>query len=124
MRIDYLADHPHLAPLLAAWQHREWADLLPGWSLEDAEAELRSHTLRRRLPTTFVSLEADHPVGSASLLQEDMDGWEHLSPWVASVYVTPAWRGRGLGSRLVTRAVEEARALGVPTVYLFTAGQE
>jgi predicted N-acetyltransferase YhbS len=124
MRIDYLADHPHLAPLLAAWHHREWADLLPGWSLEEAEDELRSHTVRRRVPTTFVALEDDRPVGSASLLQEDLDGWEHLSPWVASVYVVPAWRGRGVGSRLVARAVEEARALGVPTVYLFTAGQE
>ena len=30
MQLDYFADHLDLAPLLAAWHHREWADLLAG----------------------------------------------------------------------------------------------
>jgi predicted N-acetyltransferase YhbS len=124
MEIAYLADHLDLAPLLAAWHHREWADLLPGWSLAQAEAELRSHVHRRSVPTTFVVLDGGRPVGSTSLLTEDLDGWEHLTPWVASVYVIPERRGQGLGGRLVARAVEEARALGVPAVYLWTAGQD
>lgn len=124
MQIDYLADHLELAPLLAAWHHREWADLLPGWSLEQAEAELRTHNHRHCVPTTFVALEQGRPLGSASLIDSDLDGWEHLSPWVASVYVVPEWRGRGVGRRLVDRAVLEARALGVLTVYLFTAAQQ
>jgi predicted N-acetyltransferase YhbS len=124
MQIDYLADHLELAPLLAAWHHREWADLLPGWSLEQAEADLRAHTNRRCIPTTFVALEQDRPLGSASLLVSDLDGWEHLSPWVASVYVVPERRGRGVGRRLVDRATLEARTLGVSTVYLFTAAQQ
>jgi predicted N-acetyltransferase YhbS len=57
------------------------------------------------------------------LLEADLDGWDHLSPWVASVFVTPEFRGRGLGRELVSRVVEEAKALGVTAVYLFTAGQ-
>jgi predicted N-acetyltransferase YhbS len=123
MRIDYLADHPEAAPLLAAWHHREWAELLPEWSLAQALAELQSHTGRRQIPTTLVAVEGGRVVGSASLLAEDLDGWGHLSPWVASVFVVPECRGRGLGRRLVGRAVGEARVLGVPAVYLFTAGQ-
>jgi predicted N-acetyltransferase YhbS len=124
MHIAYLADHPGAAPLLAAWHHAEWQALLPGWTHQQALAELQSHTGRRQIPTTFVALDGDRVVASASLLTADLDGWEHLSPWVASVYVLPECRGAGLGRRLVARAVEEARALGVPTVYLFTAGQE
>jgi predicted N-acetyltransferase YhbS len=124
VEIAYLADHLDLVSLLAAWHHREWADLLPGWSLAQAEAELRSHVRRRSVPTTFVALDGGRPVGSTSLLTEDLDGWEHLTPWVASVYVIPERRGQGLGGRLVARAVEEARALDVPAVYLWTAGQE
>jgi GNAT superfamily N-acetyltransferase len=124
VEIAYLADHPDLAPLLAVWHHREWADLLPRWSLAQAEAELRSHVNRRAIPTTFVALDAARPVGSASLLVSDLDGWEHLTPWVASVYVIPERRWQGLGRRLVARAVEEARALDVPVVYLWTAGQQ
>jgi predicted N-acetyltransferase YhbS len=124
MRVEYLADHLHLAPVLAAWHHAEWADLLPGWSLAQAEAELRSHAERRAVPTTLVALEDRQPVGCASLLVSDLDGWEHLSPWVASVYVVPEWRGRGVGRLLVARAVEEARAMGIERVYLFTPGQQ
>jgi predicted N-acetyltransferase YhbS len=124
MRIAYLADHPGAAPLLAAWHHDEWQALLPGWTREQALAELRSHTGRRQVPTTLVAVAGDRVVGSASLLVADLDGWEHLSPWVASVYVLPEYRGAGVGRRLVARAVEEARALGVAEVYLFTAGQE
>ncbi len=124
LHIDYLADHPHLAPLLAAWHHREWADLLPDWSLEQAEAELRSHTHRRHIPTTLVALDDDLPLGSVSLLEADLDGWEHLAPWLASLYVRPEQRGRGVGRQLVASAVEEALALGVPILYLFTAGQQ
>lgn len=124
MPIEYLADHPGTAPLLAAWHHDEWKALLPGWTLERALTELRSHTGRRQVPTTFVAVEGGRVVGSASLLAADLDGWEHLTPWVASVYVLPECRGRGLGRLLVARAVEEAGALGVPEVYLFTAGQE
>src|SRR5262245_10934330 len=122
MRIDYLADHLELAPLLAGWHHAEWAELLPGWTRAQAEEELRAHTGRRRIPTTVVALEGAEPAGSASLLADDLEGWEHLTPWVASVYVAPAYRGRGLGRRLVSRVVEEARALDVPTVYLYTPG--
>ena len=123
MEIAYLADHLVLAPLLAEWHYREWADLLPAWSREQAESELRSHTGHRQIPTTFVAIESGQPLGSASLIESDLVGWEHLSPWVASVFVAPAFRGRGVGRQLVCRAVEEAKALGVPTVYLFTAGQ-
>jgi predicted N-acetyltransferase YhbS len=123
VQIDYLADHPALAPVLAGWHHREWADLLPGWTRAQAEAELRSHTGRCQVPTTFVAVEGGQPLGSASLLAADLPGWEHLSPWLASVFVVPECRGRGLGRRLVGRVVEEARVLGLPTVYLYTAGQ-
>jgi predicted N-acetyltransferase YhbS len=123
-RIDYLADHPAAAPLLADWHHREWADLLPGWSLAQALAELRTHMGRRQIPTTLVAIEGDRVIGSASLVVADLDGWEQLTPWLASLYVLPERRGRGVGRRLVARVVDEAAALGVPTVYLWTAGQQ
>jgi predicted N-acetyltransferase YhbS len=125
-RIDYLADHPELAEVLAGWHHREWQALMPEWSLADALAELRGHTGRRQVPTTLVAIDLGdgRPLGSASLLAADLPGWEHLSPWLASVYVVPERRGQGLGSRLVGRAAEEAAALSIPALYLFTAGQQ
>jgi predicted N-acetyltransferase YhbS len=124
MPIDYLADHLELAPVLAAWHHQEWGRLMPEWSHEQALAELQSHTGRCQVPTTFVALEDGRLVGSVSLLEDDLDGWEDLTPWLASLYVIPERRGQGLGTRLVKRVIEEAAALCVPTLYLFTAGQQ
>ena len=63
MQIEYLTDHLNLASLLAAWHYREWASLLPDWSLEEALRELQSHTGRRQIPTTLVAVEQGRPFG-------------------------------------------------------------
>jgi amino-acid N-acetyltransferase len=41
-----------------------------------------------------------------------------------STAVAPAWRGRGLGKRLVERAVSEAEAQGFEALYLLTTTAE
>jgi len=120
LELAYLADHPEVIPLLARWHHAEWGQLVRDWPLELAEAELRSHTARRALSTTVVALDAGAPVGSASLLEEDMPDMPPLGPWLASVYVAPDYRGRDIGGRLIDRILEEARAQGVGRLYLFT----
>ena len=124
MQIDYLADHLHFAPILARWHYDEWRDLLPQWSYEEAMTELRSHTGRACIPTTFVAIDDEQLVGSASLILDDFEAARNLSPWMASVFVTPEQRGKGIGRKLVERVVAEAGQLQVPTLYLFTAGQE
>jgi predicted N-acetyltransferase YhbS len=120
MHIDYLADHMEAVPLLADWHHHEWKES----TLESTTAELRSHSGRRQIPTTFVAIDEGRVVGSTSLLVADLVGWEHLTPWVASVFVAPDCRGQGIGAALIARAVEEARLLGIPEVYLFTASKQ
>jgi N-acetylglutamate synthase-like GNAT family acetyltransferase len=124
VRIAYLADYPEAVPLLARLHHTEWADLLPDWSLDEATAELRTHAGRRQIPTTFIALAEEQLIGSASLLVTDLAGWEKLTPWLASVYVRPEWRRRGIGRRLVEHAVEDVRALAIPTVYLWTPDRQ
>ena len=123
LRIEYLADHPGLAPTLARWHYHEWQDLIPNWSYETALEELLTHRHRVAIPTTLVGFRGDVLVGSVSLLIEDVAEWRHLTPWVASVYVVPSARGTGVGSRLVRDAVAVAGQLGVKTVYLLTPGQ-
>src|SRR5205085_4613677 len=98
MRIAALAHHPALAPTLAHWHYAEWRDLYAGWDYEAALAELRSHTDPDRLPTTLVALsEAEELLGSVSLLVRDLPGYDHLSPWLASLFVRADRRGAGIG---------------------------
>jgi N-acetylglutamate synthase-like GNAT family acetyltransferase len=56
----------------------------------------------------------------ACLVESDIDSHHHLTPWLATVLVAPTHRGKGVGSALSRRATEEAEALGVSQLYLFT----
>ena len=130
MHIEYLADHPGFIPTLARWHHEQWKHLDPGDSVEKRIAQLQAHLREQQIPTTFVAMslpdgagsERDRAevLGSASLIAHDMDTHPELSPWLASVFVTPEHRGRGIGTALVQRVIQEAAALGVARLYLFT----
>jgi predicted N-acetyltransferase YhbS len=124
MDIVPLADRFDLAPTLARWHGEEWADLLPDWGHQPALAELMTHTNRDEIPVTLVGLEGDRLLGSVSLIKEDLPGWEHLTPWLASVFVAQEARGMGVGTQLVEYATRFAARLGHPRLHLFTGGQE
>ncbi len=124
IQIEYLVDHPECIPTLAEWHFGQWSYLSPGDSVERCTTNLRRHSGRRQIPTTFVALADGVPIGCASLIEHDMDTRMHLSPWMASVYVDPGYRRQGTGSALVQRVVDEARALAVATLYLYTPDKE
>jgi GNAT superfamily N-acetyltransferase len=122
--IEYLADSPQLVPVIAKWHHDQWSYLNPDRSLSDRIAEYQTGHGRGQIPTTVVAFLEDQPVGSASLIEHDMDTRLELTPWLASVFVSPLHRGQGIGSALVRRIEKEAENLGIGVLYLFTPDQE
>jgi len=124
VRIEYLDDNAALIPTLAQWHYEEWRHLNPDKSIEQHIARLQSHLGRKQIPTTFVALSGGILMGSSSLVACDMDIHMDLSPWLASLYVIPIYRSRGVGSALVHRVIKEAEALGVETLYSFTPDRE
>ena len=120
MPIEYLGDRPEFIPPLARWHYQEWAYLRPGDSVEARVARLEGWCGRGEIPLTLVATSDGELLGSASLVEHDMDNRPELSPWLAGVFVRPERRRQGIGAALVRRIMEEAKALEISKLYLYT----
>jgi GNAT superfamily N-acetyltransferase len=121
MKIKHLAEHPDAIPTLAAWVYDQWGHWMsPNTTPETLRREFSRRTVPGQIPETFVAVEDGEPLGTASLVAHDLAERMDLSPWLAAVYVAPEFRNRGVGSALVQAVMDEALALGVEELYLFT----
>lgn len=85
---------------------------------------LQSCCGHRSIPTVLVAFNDAVLLGSAMIIAHDMDTRMDLSPWLGGVFVVSEYRGVGIGSALVKRVVQEARALRVSRLYLYTPSAE
>ncbi len=117
-----LRERPADVPTLAAWLKAAFAANRPHVTAEVYGARLRAGAAAD-LPRTWVAVAGDQPVGCARLVAADHADRPDLSPWLASVFVAPAWRRRGIASALVRTVQAAARAGGYPALYLYTPDQ-
>jgi GNAT superfamily N-acetyltransferase len=76
--------------------------------------------LAQRAPEeTFVLFDGDEPLGTASLVTNDLPSRPDLTPWLASVLVRPQFRGRGYSAPRV-KHVEAAAAPLATLLWLYT----
>ncbi len=120
MKIAYLADHPEFLQELAQLHHAEWSYLHPGETIEDKKQYLKSNCGRGGVPSFIIGLEDAELIGSASLVEQDMDNRAELTPWLADVFVKPEYRGRGFATSLIRRIEDEARSAGIARLFLYT----
>ncbi|MDB5965807.1 MAG: wecD [Polaromonas sp.] len=115
LRIVALTAHPELVPIIAEWLHAEF-DHARGPSLKKRIAQLRA---QKSPEETFVLFDDDVPVGTASLVINDLPSRPELTPWLASVLVRSEYRGRGYSAPLV-KHVEMAAATMSRILWLYT----
>ena len=120
MQIDYLCDHPALIPELAELNFNEWGQYRPGDTLQARTARMRAACGKGAVPSVVVAIEDAQLLGGALLVDSDLASRPELTPWLAGVYVKVEHRGRGIASQLVTRIVDEAAALGIAELFLYT----
>lgn len=116
-----LAERQEFVDLVAAWGFAEWGHLAPGRTLAQRVERVRASLDMSRLPAIFIALDADgRPAGTAALMRDDLED-DPRNPWLASVYVRPEARRRGVAGQLVRAVENHARSLGFARLYLFTA---
>lgn len=122
--LDYLAECPRHIETLAAWHFGEWGKWNPANDIAARSLKLQNYLRRDGVPLMFVAQADGQPIGSAALVEHDLPDRIDLSPWLASVFVAPAWRKQGVGKALVRRVMEEAARQGLEKFYLFTPDQQ
>ena len=120
MRVVPLVERPDLAEQVSVWGFDEWGHLDPGQTLDQRRARIQGKMNVDRVPIAFVALGDDGDiVGTASLIFDDLEG-DPRNPWLASVYVPPEHRRKGVASVLVGAVEDAARRIGYDRLYLFT----
>ena len=120
MTCDFLQNHPAFIPQLATLCGREWAHLYEGWNVETATREFESQPTDGQLPLTIAAMEKEELLGTVSLISDDLPGFEQWNPWLASLFVLPQHRSKGVAAFLVRQAEEILIQNGIRRAYLFT----
>lgn len=70
MKVDWLAHHRNLIPVLANWTFDEWGKFDPTDSLKRAISRFNSRCNINKIPFALVALEDDTPLGCISVKPE------------------------------------------------------
>lgn len=116
MTLHYLRDVPEHTETIARWIFETFPHEFENTTFEEW-LEIVRHPGR----VTFVALDEERAVGTATLDFEDLPPRDDLTPWLASVYVLPEFRAQGLGATLVAAVAKEARTKGFKQLYLHTS---
>jgi GNAT superfamily N-acetyltransferase len=124
--MEYLANRPEFAEELARFSWAEWRSFYDarGLTFDDALESYRDRARTDSLPLALLAFQGEQLVGTVSLKINDLDTRPEITPWLASLFVIPEGRRKGVASLLVQRAVEEARRLHLPTLFLWTTSAE
>ncbi|MGQ5717675.1 GNAT family N-acetyltransferase [Pseudochrobactrum asaccharolyticum] len=69
-------------------------------------------------PVALIAHDGAEFLGTASLINSDMEARPQYTPWVAALWVDEKQRSFGIGSALIKAAIEKAREQGFAEVYL------
>lgn len=120
MEIFPLADKKEFIAELAELHHAEWKHLNPSLALEGRVEAIVEAAGREGIPSIFIAVSGNQLVGSAALVQNDMDTKPDLTPWLAAVYVKEAFRHQGVATELIARCETEAARSNADAWYLYT----
>ncbi|NMB78908.1 MAG: GNAT family N-acetyltransferase [Methanomicrobiales archaeon] len=114
--LEPVADHPALFDTIAGWLWSEWGTA----KNKELYRSLVAHSQRDGLPSISVALAGTTPVGTVGLLRTDLLSRQEFTPWMAVLYVQPAWRSTGIATLLQKHVVTRAQDMGYKEIFLYT----
>ncbi len=96
-----------------------------GYSLLESGAQLtRLATQPDEYETALIALVDGRLAGICLLVLQEFEALHDVSPWLASLYVAPEFRKRGVARKLVGAIEDQAREHGVARLHLYTGDAE
>ena len=111
----------------ARWRHDAFFKN-QGFSVEDCVRQLVEFVeLAEREQAEEIALLADvggTPAGTCLLARREIDPAHDLTPWLAGLFVAPAFRKQSIGSALVAAIEGHGRKAGCRRLHLYTNSAE
>lgn len=123
MTIIEVSKYPESIPTIANWIVDEWGHASPDLNFENLTKLLKKQKPKRKIPKTYVAVEKDRILGTASVVKYDLPDRLELTPWLAAVFVDNKYRNLKVGSELVSFVVNEAKKMKIKRFYLWTANK-
>ena len=115
----FLADRPDAIPTVAEWDYEEWGKV-PGNSVQKTIKRINGKLNRDKPPLYILAISEDRVLGFAQFKRSGMSIYPEKEFWLGGTYVSPAFRGCGVGSALAERTALIAEDFGVKNLYLQT----
>jgi GNAT superfamily N-acetyltransferase len=110
--------------ICAAWRYEAFLKSY-GYSLLDSGAQLtKLATQPDEYETALIALVDGRLAGICLLVLQEFEPLHDVSPWLASLYVAPEYRKRGVARRLVAAIEDQARSNDVARLHLYTGDAE
>lgn len=120
MYIDYLCNHPEYIDKVSNWIYSKFVMKTNNTTSLNKVIEYFKNTQLKSFPITLVAIINDECVGTISIFENDLKTQNILSPWLASLYVSPDFRGKGIAKNLINKVQHIVKELGFKELYLRT----
>jgi len=120
IEITKLIDHPESLDELVPLLYDEFKRYIPDKVIDDVRSAIKQRMNRYSLPLGFVAHVKGELAGTVCLKEVELAYLTDKTPWLASLYLKPEYRGKGLGRFLERRIVEFAAFMGYPHLWLYT----
>jgi len=120
IKIDYLANHPDWAPIIAYWTYFTWHKYDPTLTLEGSLARIKTRLNTDKIPLTLVAIHNNTPIGTVNLKNSvPVPNAPKDKIWLGSFYVEPTYKNKGVDFMLLESIYKEALRLGLDEIYVF-----